>query len=168
MKIPRCKFVLIPVLLLLFCSSSIASTVGDRVLDDVEISTGANCSNMEIYFTIPMRYVKHFPPESGEDLRIQIRPVTVGTFERNELDRNNDAFAVEREGIFGRESIRPSSETVTDLLEVSYEGDITDGPFLTLTFKQEVFFHVSQGSDFRSLEINIYRKTDESNASDCM
>jgi len=38
-------------------------------------------------------------------------------------------------------------------MEVAYEGDVADGPYLTLLFRNPVAFKVAEGRDFRSIII---------------
>jgi len=115
--------------------------VRDRVLGKLKIAVEEDYAVIEVGFNFPVRYVRHFPYESGKELRIKMAPISVG--------------AVDQDALFERESIRPSPGELPTLLEVAYEGDMPGGPFLTLLFQQELEYLVVQGPDFRSLIIVV-------------
>jgi len=118
-----------------------AQPVRDRVLGDLQISVEEGYAVIKVGFNFPVRYVRHFPIDSGKELRVKLSPISVG--------------AVDQDALSERESIRPSTGDLPVLLEVAYEGDMPGGPFLTLLFQQEREYLVAQGSDFRSLIIVI-------------
>ena len=113
-----------------------------EILDGVEITGGDGCAFIRIGFNIPVRYVKHFPYDSGEDLRIQLEPISISPGERPSL--------------FNREYLRPPPDDPSGLSEVLYEGGIEGGPFLSLFFRNPVRFKVEQGEDYRSLLVTVY------------
>lgn len=113
----------------------------EQILDKVRIDEKGECAMIQVEFGFPVRYVNHFPSESGDDLRIQFEPITIS-------QGDEDA-------VFTRESHRPPPNEIASLLEVVYEGHIEGGPFLTLFFRTNVKFRVEQGVDFRSLIIFV-------------
>ena len=125
--------------LLLFATHRLLAT--QVIIDDIQITEESGCSEILIWFNFPVRYVKHFPYEFGDDLRIKIRPIAIGP--------------EEREALFTREPILPPPNELAGLTKVVYEGDVTGGPFLTLFFDEMVAFQVGQGADFRSLVIMV-------------
>ncbi len=125
--------------LLLFGSHRLLAT--QVIIDDIQITEDSGCSEILIWFNFPVRYVKHFPYEFGDDLRIKIQPIVTGPEERDAL--------------FTREPVIPPPNELAGLSKVLYEGDVPDGPFLTLFFDETVAFQVGQGADFRSLVIMV-------------
>ena len=119
----------------------LAQPVRDRVLGNLQISVEEGYAVIEVGFNFPVRYVRHFPYESGKELRVKLSPISVG--------------AVDQDALFDRESTRPSTGELPILLEVAYEGDMPSGPFLTLLFHQELEYLVAQGPDFRSIIIVV-------------
>lgn len=111
------------------------------IIDEVTVSERPDCSVVKVSFNFPVRYVKHFPYSTGDDLRIQLEPIT-----RNVADR---------EALFARETVLPPPNEIVGLSEVVYEGDIEGGPFLTLFFTRPVNFKVEQGTDFRSVVVTV-------------
>lgn len=130
-------------LALLVSSPGAAAAQGDRhlVLEDVEITEEFDCSTIRVSFTLPVRYVRHFPYEKGDDLRVELQPLTPP--------------AGDKEALFQRESYRPPSNEVAGLQEVVYEGNVEGGPYLSLYFSREAAFRVGQGADFRSIVIAV-------------
>jgi hypothetical protein len=88
-----------------------------------------------------VRYDRHFPYDSGQELRIKITPFDVS--------RDN------AEALFKRETLVPFDHEYLPLNEVVYEGDIEGGPYLTLFFSRCVDFWVEQGRDSRSIVVYV-------------
>ncbi|MFQ5442177.1 MAG: hypothetical protein ACE5EB_05570 [Thermodesulfobacteriota bacterium] len=112
-----------------------------RILDQVDIEETEVCAAVHVGFNIPMRYIKHFPYESGTELRIQLEAITISP--------------AERDALFEREHFKPPPNDIASLTEVEYEGNIDGGPFLNLFFDRVVEFKVSQGEDYRSILIIV-------------
>ncbi len=114
---------------------------GRVIIDDVEITDEDGCSRITIMFNFPVQYIQHFPDESGEDLRIQLEPIVTGSQERDALFTHETAYL--------------PTDGVGELQDITYEGDIEGGPYLTLFFRTPVKFSVSQGKNFRSLDVAV-------------
>lgn len=115
--------------------------VRDRILDDLDVTeTGAGLK-VRISLTTRVRYVRHYPYDSGVELRIRITP----------FDISSD----NREAMLRRESLVPFGDSPLSPIEVVYDGDMEGGPYLTLLFKQAVDFEVEQGRDSRSIVVHI-------------
>lgn len=122
-----------------------------KILDDLDIQEEEETTTVHISLTSRVRYIRHFPYESGEELRIRIQLFDV--------DSDN------REARFGRETLVPYDSEGLPLEEVVYEGDIESGPNLTLFFSRPVDFEVQQGTDSRSIVVHIKKPAPESFAS---
>lgn len=120
---------------------STAQPVRDRVLADVKIVEKTECAVIHIGLNFPVRYLKHFPLASGDELRIRLVPIAISPDDR--------------EALFKRESVRPGPSDLAQLSEVVFEGDVAGGPYLTLLFRHPVQYRVSQGSDFRSILVAV-------------
>ncbi len=127
--------------LLLFPAASLAQPVRDRLLADVRITEDPACAVIHVGFNFPVRYIRHFPYKTGDDLRIRIEPIAIGA---------DDAAALSR-----RESASTPDNDFAGLIEVVFEGDFVTGPYLTLLFTSPVTFEVAQGTDFRSLTVSV-------------
>ncbi len=118
-----------------------AQPVRGRVLGQLTISPEEDYAVIRVGFNFPVRYVRHFPVESGRELRIRLSPISVGS--------------VDRDALLERESIRPPSGSLPELTEVDFEGDMPGGPVLTLIFQHALEYLVTEGPDFRSILIVV-------------
>jgi len=115
------------------------------VIDDVEVIGSAegadDCALVTVRFSFPVRYKRHFPYGSGNDLRVQLSSIV--------------SSAEEAEAMLTRETIVPASGEAALLTEIDFEGNIQGGPYLSLFFSRPVKFDVRQGADFRSIEFAV-------------
>ena len=125
----------------LWGSTLYSQPVRDRVLDTIDVQHTGDGTVIRIGLTIPVRYIRHYPYESGNELRVKVLPFDVRSDDRDALHR--------------RESLVPPDEDPPELMEVIYEGDIDGGPFLTLLFDHEVHYEVEQGRDSRSVVVHL-------------
>ncbi|RMF22002.1 MAG: hypothetical protein D6760_08350, partial [Deltaproteobacteria bacterium] len=113
-----------------------------NVLEDVQIGEVDGSVAIDVSFSFPIRYVKHFPIDRGDEIRIELDPIAVSK--------------VDQEAIFGRESLTSFAyDDRAPIERVIYEGDVEPRPFLTIEFEHPVVFRVEQGEDFRSLRVII-------------
>lgn len=118
-----------------------SAPVRKKILDTLDVLEGEAVTTLRIGLTTRVRYVRHFPYESGQELRIKITPFDISS-------DNADA-------LFRRETLVPSGHEDLPLNEVVYEGDIENGPYLTLSFSRCVDFWVEQGRDSRSIVVYV-------------
>jgi hypothetical protein len=118
-----------------------AQPVRDRIIASALLKIDGEQTLLDVQLTFPFRYLSHFPPETGEELRIRILPVSVPS---------SDLGAVLR-----REGVTPPDADIAAIDEVIYEGDSTNGPWLTIRFTRPVRYQVIPGSDYRSVTIAI-------------
>lgn len=114
------------------------------ILDQVALIEQPGCLLINVQFALPVRYAWHFPYSFGEELRIRIDPIAANPADRAALSQ--------REATVPRMT-RGATLLGVELMEITYEGDIAGGPYLTLLFRNAVAFKVAQGKDFRSLVI---------------
>lgn len=131
--------VLLAIAVILIAQLVGSEPVRKKLLDLLDVQDGEEVTTIRISLTSPVRYIRHFPYGSGEELRIKITLFDVS--------RDN------REAFFGRETLVPFDNYDLPLDEVVYEGDIEGGPYLTLFFSRRVDFEVQQGTDSRSIEV---------------
>ncbi|MDX1764621.1 MAG: hypothetical protein R3231_09895 [bacterium] len=120
-----------------------AEPITDAILDDITITEESEYTILQVGFALPMRYVKHFPYPWGEELRIQLSPLSTGP--------------VDDEGIYKREAVHNLSNHSTPLVEIVYEGQSIGGPYITIRFDRPMEYLVGQGTDFRSLVVVFFK-----------
>jgi len=113
-----------------------------RIIANVVVTEQMDRTELGVEFTFPVRYMRHFPEDYGDTIEIQLKPVVV-----SEIDADLLQY---------RESIRLPETGAVPLLDISYEGDLPGGPYLTVRFHAPVAFAVKQGTDFRSLTITVF------------
>ena len=134
----------------LWGSTLYSQPVRDRVLDEIDVQHTRDGTVIRITMTMPVRYIRHYPYESGNELRIKVLPFDV---------RSND-----RDALHKRESLVPPDDDPPELMEVIYEGDMDGGPFLTLLFDHEVHYEAGQGRDSRSIVVRLLPVTPQEEA----
>lgn len=117
-----------------------AQPTGGTIMTNVSLFRSQSCTTVNVAFSIPIRYVSHFPQIQGKEVRIRLKPIAAGSIEASAL--------------FKREGFSPVN-AVTPLENVVYEGDMAGGPYLSLQFSHNVDFTVVQGRDFRSMAIRF-------------
>jgi hypothetical protein len=124
-----------------------AQPVPDRILDTLDLQGHGQDVIVRVNLAIPVRYMSHFPAESGKELRIRLQPVSISPGDRDAL--------------YARETLVPGHQAQLFLNEVIYEGDMEGGPYLTLLFDRSVYFKVEQGRDSRSIVVRVTLPTPE-------
>lgn len=119
----------------------LSQPIRDKVLSGVEITEDPACAVVTITFNLPIRYLMHFPHETGSELRVRLEPISVGLRDRDSLSRDEAAL--------------PPPNQFAALSQVFYRTDPSTGPYLTLRFRRTVTFTVTPGSDSRSLQIAV-------------
>ncbi|WP_132971873.1 hypothetical protein [Thiogranum longum] len=111
----------------------------NKVLEEVTIQVVDGKPVLEAKLSFLFSYLGHFPIDEGKELRIRLKPVQVAP--------------VDRESVSGREGISPQGAEQYSVDEVVYEGDVKEGPWLTIHFTRPVHYHVIPGPDYRSIKV---------------
>lgn len=124
-----------------FVPAASGQPVADRVLQNADVIERDGCSIIRVEFNFPVQYISHFPPDAGDELIIQFRPIVTNT--------------EQRESLLVREAARPPGNNDLGILSIVYDGELSSGPVLTVEFRRPLSFSVGQGSDYRSLLIAV-------------
>lgn len=120
--------------------ASRAQPVSDRVLASLDTASAGACQLFKINFNYRIRYVSHFPANSGAELRILLEPI-------------DPRFTIE--GRSTREALRPPVNSPAGIKAIQYEAHIAESPSLTILFNHPVSFNVRGGIDFQSLIVSV-------------
>ena len=137
----RIAFFLTGLVMLVAGWAVLGESARDKIIDSALLNIVDGHVILQVKLTFPFRYQSHFPQETGEELRIRIKPVRVPPSDLN--------------AVFRREGLTPPNADTAAIDEVIYEGDAADGPYLTVRFTQKVRYQVIQGGDYRSMNIVI-------------
>ncbi len=111
------------------------------ILDTLDVSSHDEGAAVTIKFNVPIHYVRHFPVDEGDVVQITVQAVAVGTLNEEQLQR--------------RESLTWTPSRELPLSDVSYEGDISNGPNLIVRFRHPVKYKVEEGADSRSIIVTV-------------
>lgn len=139
----RLKHVLFGLSLMCMPLAAYTQPVGDLVLNDLRVSDKEGYLTLEVSFTCTIRYITHFPQESGKELRIKIAPSSLCSKD------------IDNVGGVSNESVRPNAPANQRVTEIAYEGDLDGGPFLVFYFKNTEYYEVITGPDSRSVTVVI-------------
>ena len=140
-----------------------ATAAAESVLQGIQITEKETAIEFQIDFAQPLQYLRHFPPNAGEILQIQLlvpieRPKDdlVGAA----TDANSASAKDSIPATAKRESILPPMSNTAPLVNVTYEGDVPGGPFLTLRFRYAVEYSLAGGPGGKSLVVSVKKDTD--------
>jgi len=110
-----------------------------QVIESVDIFNEDENIVVQIDFAVPVRYENHFPEKKGEMLQVKCRLVSLS--------------AVDRKEIYSIENLRPELVKQISLVNITYEGGVPGGPFITLLFNKAVEYEVREDSQLKSLYV---------------
>lgn len=114
-----------------------------QILRDIQITEQPDNIVIRVNFNNPVNMIRHFPPNAGEILQIQLDVTSL-----------KPEVAVDTT-IARRESLLPPKNDLVPLVSATYEGDVPGGPYLTLRFKFAIEFKLSEGDDGQSIQVNV-------------
>lgn len=132
------------------------------VLQGIQITENSDNFVIEIELGQALHYMRHFPFASGSSLQIQLQPPP-GSIRQTDQpphltgSRPADAAAANQPPA-PRERLDSPQNQSLPLTDIIYEGDAAGGPYLTLRFKNNVEFSVTEGAHGRSMIITVIKK----------
>lgn len=108
-----------------------------QVIEGVNVFTIDKNIIVQIDFSVPVRYENHFPEKTGEMLQIKCRLITLAQINNKE--------------IISMETLRPELVKQISLVNITFEGGVPGGPYVTLLFNKPVEYEVREDSQLKSL-----------------
>lgn len=134
----------------LLCSLlvGITPTAGAQLIDDIEARTDAGVTEIRLEFSLPVRYVKHFPQDRGELVKLYLQALTVDGLD--EIERTTYK--------------RVSAAPLVPPFKVLYTTvrscfAVRDPVCLDIQFNQPVRYTIHQGDNGRSILLHILPDT---------
>jgi hypothetical protein len=121
---------------------------GAQLLEDIDITPVGNEARVQLRFSAPVRYIRHFPPASGDIVHVTLQ-----------------AMSMDESDIAPREHYKrsPKSDLVPDFtVRYSNLRDcalLRDPICLVIEFSRPVSYQVQMGTDSRSLLLFVLRAT---------
>lgn len=123
-----------------------AGVIGAQLLEDIEITPVGNEARVQLHFSVPVRYIRHFPPAAGEVVHVTLQ-----------------AMSLDESDITPREHYKhsPKSDLVPPFT-VRYSNlrdcaVLRDPICMVIEFSQPVNFQLQMSVDSRSLLLFIAR-----------
>jgi hypothetical protein len=127
---------------------TLAPTAAAQLIDDIEAHTEQGVTEVRLQFNMPVRYVKHFPQERGELVKLYLQALTLDGLE--EIDRT----------AYKRTPAAPHLPPFKVLYTtVRNCFAVLDPVCLDIQFSQPVHFTIRQGDDGRSILLHILPDT---------
>jgi len=143
-------------------SSGRLSAPQNLILQGIQITENSDNFVIEIELGQALHYMRHFPFASGSNLQIQLQPPQGTSRPTDPLPhaaapRPADPGAA-LQAQTPRERLDPPRNQALPLTDIIYEGDAAGGPYLTLRFRNNVEFNVTEGPHGRSMLITVMKK----------
>jgi hypothetical protein len=124
--------------------AALAPTASAQLIDDIEARTDLGVTEIRLHFDMPVRYVKHFPKDRGELVKLYLQALTLEGVE--EIDRT----AYKR--IPAAPQVPPFKVLYTTVRSCFA---VRDPICLDIQFNQPVRYTIRQGDDGRSILLHI-------------
>lgn len=152
----RCAYHLVLTLWFVMSMCSFARAE-EAILQGIQITEKETALDLQVDFSVALQYMRHFPPSSGEILQIQLQ---VSESERRKEEKEGETAPTEgaAQKAAKRETMLPPSTDHAPLINVTYEGEVPGGPFLTLRFKFPVEYTVAEGPGGKSIIVSVKKE----------
>lgn len=120
----------------------------NSVLTGIQVTEKEDRIDLQVDFAFPLQYMRHFPPNSGDILQIQLKAGVAD-------DAKGESEAAIPKAAATKESMLPPANELVPLVNVNYEGEVPGGPFLTLRFKYNVEYTIVAGPDSKSVVVTV-------------
>ena len=126
------------------------ATLADaQLLDDIEVRSDQGVAEIRLHFSAPVRYIKHFPAERGELIKLYLQVLSLDGTEERDFQEYKRTPSIPHVPPF-----TVMYSTVRTCLAVH------DPLCLDIQFSKPVRFHIRQGEDGRSVLLHVLADTD--------
>lgn len=121
-------------------------------LDDIEVRSDQGVGEIRLHFTAPVRYIRHFPAERGEVIKLYLQVLTLEGVEQR------GPYVYKR--IPALAPIPPFTVMYSTARSCLAELAERNALCLDIVFKQPYRFRIRQGEDGRSILLYVLPDTD--------
>jgi len=122
----------------------LAAQAGAQLLDDIDVRSERGVAEMRLQFTAPVRYIKHFPAERGEIVKIYLQVFQMDPSEERREHEYKHAHTISPVPPF-----RVLYTTARNCFAVP------DPLCLDIQFSEPVTYRIRQGEDGRSIILTL-------------
>lgn len=133
---------LLALFFLVGCGLPIAAAA--ELIDDIEVHTVQGVAEIRLQFTVPVRYIKHFPAERGELIKLYLQ--TVGLEDNEEINAREYAHTPPI-------PLAPPFHVIYTTARTCLA--VQDPLCLDIRFSQPVRFRIRPGNDGRSILLTV-------------
>ena len=130
-----------------------AAVANAQLLDDIEVRSDQGVSEIRLHFTVPVRYIKHFPAERGELIKLYLQVLSLDGTEERDFQEYKRTPSIPHVPAF-----TVMYSTVRSCLSVR------DPLCLDIQFSKPVRFNIRQGEDGRSILLHVLADTNSHTA----
>lgn len=122
-----------------------------QLLDDIEVRSDQGVAEIRLQFTVPVRYIKHFPAERGELIKLYLQVLSLDGIEERDLQEYKRTPSI---------PLVPPFTVMYSTVRTCHS--VRDPLCLDIQFNKPVRFNVRQGEDGRSILLHVLPDTDSS------
>jgi hypothetical protein len=115
-----------------------------QLLDDVEVRSNQGIVEIRLQFTVPVRYIKHFPAERGELIKLYLQVLSLDGTEETDMQEYKRTPSIQR---------MPPFTVMYSTVRTCHS--VRDPLCLDIQFNKPVRFNVRQGVDGRSILLHV-------------
>ena len=127
----------------------LATIANAQLLDDIEVRSDQGVSEIRLHFTAPVRYIKHFPAERGELIKLYLQVLSLDGTEEMPLQEYKRTPSI---------PLVPSYTVMYSTARTCLA--VRDPLCLDIQFSKPVRFRIRQGEDGRSILLHVLAETD--------
>lgn len=128
---------------------ALATPVRAQFIDDIEVRTHEGVAEIRLLFSVPVRYIKHFPPERGEIIKLYLQ--TLGLEGQTEVQIEE----------YKRTPTIPLVPRFTVMYSTVRNCFAVSDPLcLDIQFNRSVRYRLAPGTDGRSIVLTVLPEND--------
>jgi hypothetical protein len=118
----------------------LSGPVSAQLLDDIDVRTDQGVAEIRLRFTAPVRYIKHFPAERGELIKLYLQVLSLEVREERDTQEYKRTPSI---------PLVPPFTVVYSTARSCFA--VRDPLCLDIQFNKPVRFNIRQGADGRSI-----------------
>jgi len=115
-----------------------------QILEDIELSTDQGVAEIRLHFAVPVQYIKHFPAEHGQLIKLYLQGLSLESIDEYELQE------------YKHTPYSPKLPPFTVFYTSVRNCFAVSNPLcLDIQFRKPVHFRIQQGADSRSILLYV-------------
>ena len=119
-----------------------------QLIDDIEAHTDQGVTEIRLQFSVPVRYIKHFPQERGQLVKLYLQALAIGGIDEIELETYKRTQAA---------PLTPPFKVLYTTVRNCFA--VPDPVCLDIQFNQPAHYTIRAGEDGRSILLHVLPDT---------